>query len=119
MLAYNFDRIFKARAISRPFTFLTTHGFSDNLASRIKQNRVRVLRNRELEKLCLILQCTPNDLLEWTDDENVNPEPTHPMRKLMRTGKISDLNKTIHSIPLDKIGEIDQLIHEKLKDYED
>jgi hypothetical protein len=40
MIKYNFERIFKARGIGRPFSFLRRNEFSNNFASRIKNNRV-------------------------------------------------------------------------------
>ena len=65
MLYYNFDRIFRARAIDRPFSYLQKAGFSPNFASRIKNNRVSRLNLLQMERLCLLLKCTPLDFMEW------------------------------------------------------
>ena len=119
MLIYNFQRIFRARAIEKPFAYLTSQGFSYDFASRVKRNEVKRLNNKELEKLCILLKCTPNDLLEWTEDSKYDIEADHPMRKLLRTDKLTDLTKTIHNIPLDKIDEINQMINEKMKGYKE
>lgn len=118
MLAYNFPRIFKARGIEKPFAYLTSQGFSDSFASKVKRNNVKRLNPGELEKLCVILRCTPNDLLEWTEDGSFDLDETHPMRKLKKPEKIQDLSKTIHSIPLDKVEEINEMINEKIRDYD-
>ncbi len=119
MLTYNFHRIFRARAIDKPYAFLKTYGFSDNFASTVKQNRVKRLNNRDLEKLCVALRCTPNDLLEWTEDDNYELDETHPMRKLIKLDDFSDITRAMSSIPLDKIEEVHKLISDKLKDFKD
>jgi len=118
MLTYNIQRIFKARGVEKPYSFLRQHGFSNNFASRLKQNNIYRIDPRELEKLCVILHCTPNDLLEWTDDGEYTIDGSHPLRKLMSPDKNVDMNKTINSIPLNKVAEIEDLIKAKLKEYE-
>jgi DNA-binding Xre family transcriptional regulator len=118
MLAYNFPRIFKARGIDKPFAYLVSVGFSDSFASKVKRNNVKRLNPRELEKLCIILKCTPNDLLEWTEDDQFEVESSHPIRKLKKPEKMQDLTKTIHSIPLDKVEEINEMINEKIRLYD-
>ena len=115
MLTYNFDRIFKARGIERPFTYLRKAGFSDNFATKIKNNRVKRLNLELIERLCLELHCTPNDLMEWTPDKNQNVNKEHPINNIKKSEKVVDITKTLNSIPLGKLEEIENLISEKLK----
>jgi len=115
MISYNFDRIFKARGVERPFTYLQQAGFSDNFATKIKNNKIAVLRLKELEKLCILLRCTPNDFYEWVPEKNINVDKEHPITKIRKSDKVIDLTKTLHSIPLDKLDDIEQLIKESIK----
>ena len=87
MIQYNFDRIFKARGIERPFSFLRKSGFSDNFATRVKNNRVARLELKYIEKLCLVLKCTPNDLMEWDPDDNNKIDPSHPLNQIKKSNK--------------------------------
>ena len=41
MLTFNFTRIFKARGIDKPFSYLVKVGYSDNFATRIVNNRIK------------------------------------------------------------------------------
>lgn len=116
MLFYNFDRIFKARAIDKPFAFLKSHGFSSSFSSKVKQNRVGRLNSRELERLCIFLKCTPNDLMEWQPDNEVVLEETHPIYKLHRPEALTDMTRLLNSIPLEKVEEINRIINEKIKE---
>lgn len=115
MIKYNFERIFKARGISRPFSFLKANNFSDNFASRIKNNRVARLDMKHLERLCLLLKCTPNDIMEWNPESNTDYDASHPLNEIRRTINEVDLVKTISSIPLGKLEEIENLIKEKIE----
>lgn len=114
MLKYNFDRIFKARGIEKRYTYLKQGGFGDHLASRINRNKVARLGLKETEKLCLLLRCTPNDLFEWEPDESVEIDAKHPLNTILKRNKIADLTKTLNSVPLEKLDEIDELIHSRL-----
>ncbi len=110
MLVYNFDRVFKAKGIERPFTFLCKAGFSTNFATRVKNNQVKQLRMSILERLCEALKCTPNDLMEWRPDKDAEISGTHPLEELRRTEKLFDLTKSLNALPLNKLNEIEQIL---------
>ena len=68
MLTLNLSRIFKARAIEQPYKFLVTNGFVPFIAHKYKNSKVTQIRVDHIEKLCIALNCTPNDLFEWFPD---------------------------------------------------
>lgn len=115
MITYNFDRIFKARGIERPFTYLRKAGFSDNFATKIKNNKVSRLNLREIERLCIILRCTPNDFYEWKPDQDNQVDKDHPINNIKKSDKAVNLTKILHSVPLGELDEIEKLIIEKIK----
>lgn len=115
MLTYNFDRIFKARAIERPFSFLRKAGFSDNFATKIKNNKVLRLNLREIERLCILLRCTPNDFYQWEPDNDSQVDNEHPINLIKKSDKAINLTKILSSIPLGQLDEIEKLITEKIK----
>ncbi|WP_068472900.1 helix-turn-helix domain-containing protein [Saccharicrinis aurantiacus] len=116
MLQYNFDRIFKARGIARPYSFLLKHGFSGNLATRIKNNKVLRIDLHHIEHLCLLLKCTPNDFIQWIPNNDSNVDNNHPLYQMKLPSEEVNLVKTINSIPLGKLEEIEKLIKESIKD---
>jgi DNA-binding Xre family transcriptional regulator len=115
MIQYNFDRVFRARGIERPFTYLKQAGFSDNFATKVKNNRVLRLNLKEMEKLCLILRCTPNDFCEWTKDKDTQVDSDHPINSIKRSDKVVDIIRALNSIPLGQLDEIENIINEKIK----
>jgi DNA-binding Xre family transcriptional regulator len=110
MLTFNFTRIFKARGIDKPFSYLVKAGYSDNFATRVVNNRLQRLNLTDVEKLCELLQCTPNDLLEWIPDSKDKTNDTHPLVSIKRSDKMVHLTQVLNAIPLDKISEIESLI---------
>ena len=110
MIAYNFDRIFKARGIDKPFAYLKRAGFSDSLSSKLKNNKVSRLNLTTIERLCVLLWCTPNDFMEWTPDKNSDADSKHPINKIKKHDKIIDITKALSSVPLEKLNEIEEII---------
>ena len=70
---------------------------------------------KDVEALCGMLNCTPNDILEWIPDKNEKNTESHPLSALMRTGNISQLNQLLNAVPLNRISEIENLIKNELK----
>jgi hypothetical protein len=68
----------------------------------------------QLERLCIALRCTPNDLFDWEPCEQVNADKDHPLYALNRPGKVTDMKKILQSIPMDRLEEIDTLINERI-----
>ena len=115
MLTFNFSRIFKARGIDKPFSYLVKVGYSDNFATRIVNNRTKRLDLADIEKLCELFQCTPNDLLEWIPDSKDKTNDNHPLILIKRSDKVVQLTQILNSVPLDKLGEIESVIKKEME----
>lgn len=115
MIRFNFSRIFKARGIDRPFTYLRQSGFSESFASKVKNNKMRRIDLQTIERLCVSLRCTPNDFMEWTPDSKNDIDYSHPLNAIRKSDTEVNITKTLSSIPLGKLNEIEELINEHLK----
>ncbi len=114
MLAFNLKRIFAARGIEKPFTYMVRKGFSDSFSSSIINGRKHQMNLREVERLCELFKCTPNDLLEWTPSAEQAIQKDHPLKPLERTNKVEGLTQLLSSVPLDKLTHIETLIKREL-----
>ena len=115
MLKFNFQRIFQARGIDRPFSYLTGLGIQRSAASRINTGKMKSIKLADLEKLCELFECTPNDLLEWTPGKYVDDPTKHPLHELTREEKPVNIKELLSTIPVARIAEIEQFILEKTK----
>ena len=115
MLSYNFTLIFEARGINRPFSYLVNLGYSANFATRVANNRVERLNLSQLEKLCVQLHCTPNDLMALNPDSKEPDIDNHPLVPLHRTQSTTHLNHMLNAIPLDRLSEIEEMVQKELE----
>lgn len=118
MLRYNFEKVFLAKGINQPYAFLVNGGFSSGFASKVKNNRVKRLELREMEQLCIILNCTPNDFTEWIPDGTHKSDYKHALNDLRISEEYIDLVQTINSIPLSKARKLNEMIQKELEKEE-
>lgn len=118
MIKFNFERLFKAKGIDKPFTFLVNAGFSDNFATKVKNNKVKQIGLEQLEKFCIALNCAPNDLFNWVPDKDQQLPADHPLQSIRRTGKAVDLRNAFHSMKMEDLEDIEKYIKEKKKAQE-
>jgi len=55
--------VFKSRNIQYPFSFLVEIGMSNSTASKMLKGEAVQINFTQLTKLCLNLNCTPNDIM--------------------------------------------------------
>jgi DNA-binding Xre family transcriptional regulator len=110
MLRFNFTRVFKARGVDRPFTYLKKAGYSASFATRVSNNKVEGMNLKHVERLCILFQCTPNDLLEWIPDRKDPIGDKQTLATLSRNEKTVQLIQMINSITLDRLNAIEAVI---------
>ena len=115
MLKFNFQRILKARGIDRPFTHLVELGFQRSAASRMNSGKIKSMSLKELERLCELFECTPNDLLEWVPGKFAEDSENHPLGELIRKESPMNIKAILSAMPVAHIAEIEKFIQEKAK----
>ena len=89
MLKLSARRLFAAKVIERPQGFLRNNGFSPSMANTIVTEKVKNFNLGAMEKLCLVLNCTPHDFLVWEPDASItcllytSPSPRDRTRSRM------------------------------------
>jgi DNA-binding Xre family transcriptional regulator len=111
MLKINLNKVFRLRGITKPGKFLVQNGFSESTAYNIIKLKTPAIKLENLNKLCSILSCTPNDLLEWTPDKNIPLPETHPLQKLKPSESLN-LSELLKDVPAGKISEFKSGIEE-------
>src|SRR5687768_7261425 len=99
MLYCNALKVFKARGISNPYSVLVKNGFTANIAHRYATGKVDQIRLTHLEKLCVILNCTPHDMLEWVPDSAEDDKDTHPLKVIRKSTKALNVTNLLNKIP--------------------
>ena len=105
MLYLNVKRVMRLRSIENPYKLLLDLGFAPATARNFLGNSVLRIKFEHLQRLCLTLNCTPNDLIEWKPSEkHVNAE-SQSLSKLNRSGE-KDISKLLGELPIDKFEQI-------------
>ena len=111
MLSLNLKPIFRARGIENPYSFLVKAGFPSYTAHNLLNSKTVTFRLRHIDKLCAILNCTPNDLLLWTANRNEKLPESHPLTRLKKQNVDLNWQDTIKTIPLDQLQQIVSIIN--------
>lgn len=114
MLFFSLKRIFKARSIEHPYKFLVQNGFVSFTAHKFKNSKVEQIRLDHIEKLCILLNCTPNDIFEWVPDNLLDDRADHPLQQIRKKEKKIEINKLLAKLSLEKLEEIQDYIAQKV-----
>ena len=112
MLIYNFQRVFKARGIDKPHNFLVNHGIPRGIASPMVNNKTDKIALKYLEKACLLLNCTPNDILEWKPASKKEDSPETALYILKREQQGNGEAELLRGLPLSKLEELAKVLRE-------
>jgi DNA-binding Xre family transcriptional regulator len=112
MLVFNLTNIFQARGITNPAGFLRKNGFSYDSAHRFSSAQMVKPSLVLIERLCIVLNCTPNDILEWRPDEGASYKDNLALAGLKKEKKEYNYLKMIKDLPLEKIDAIEKVINE-------
>lgn len=108
MFILNVKRILRLRGIEKHYNFLLDLGFVPSSAHNFLNSTVQNVKLDQLERLCLALNCTPNDLLEWRPSANQTIAETHSMHGL----KKKDINQMLGDVPVEKFEQIADILQD-------
>lgn len=111
MLYFNIKRVLALRGIEKPYAFLVKNGFASQTATNLSNNQIGHIKPSQIEKLCLLLNCTPNDLFDWRPDANSSVSENHALRTLIKE-KIPSFSEMVKDMPVEKLGELEAFINE-------
>ena len=107
-LRFDLHRMLKARNIIHPVAYLQKIGFSSSTAVNYMNHRVDGVKWAHLQKFCIALNCTPNDLFTWVADEGTLAEK-HELLTLKRT-PVETLQDKLLTVSPRKLEQIRKLM---------
>ena len=104
-------RIAALRGIENLYTFLAENGFVHSTASKLGREKLSSIKISQIGRLCVLLNCTPNDLFEWREDAENPISETHALRSIIRDNtQRKSLREIVKDVPIDKMLEIERLL---------
>lgn len=114
MFYFDIKKVMKLRGIEKHYNFMLELGFIPSSAHIFLKREARQIKLDQLERLCVALNCTPNDLLEWRPNANQTVSETHSLNALRKKGD-KDLPELLKEVPMDKFEQIVEILQD-LKD---
>lgn len=111
MLYLNIADLMEFRGITKKEHFLWKNGFSYHQAHKLLEIQTRTLSFDKLEKLCELLQCTPNDILAWKPEQHHHNAASMPLHKLLPKPKNENVLKKIYNLPVEKIEALNAFLN--------
>lgn len=106
MLTLDLYRVFENKGIDNPHRFMKKNGFTPHITSRLLNNSADSISYKNLEQLCLTLNCTVDDLFKWTQGDDKEQYKQHALQKLIRKEETINLSTKIKELPVDKLNEL-------------
>ncbi len=79
MLQFKVKEVMLAAGIANPYSWLVKYPkFSQRKANGLLNQTAKTITLKDISKLCMLLNCTPNDLLFWAADKRQLISAAHP-----------------------------------------
>lgn len=108
MLYINLQKILADRGIERLIPYLRQIGLAHYTAKKMLSTRNKYLSLEHAERICMALNCTPNELLEWRPDAGADLAADHPLQKL-RPKEVT-LSQQLRQLSPDDLNAVQQFI---------
>jgi len=115
MLIIDLKRIARKKGRTDVTEVLRKAGYNAHKAWRMANGKMKKWDLKDIEKLCEIFRCTPDDLFVLVPDKGKTYDEGQDLRKLLRTNEAFDLVGFMSAQPAEKIAGIEQLILEGIK----
>lgn len=114
MLKFDVSRVLLMKGIGRPGVYLRKLGYTPGKASRLVNGTTASINLYDLEQICLRLNCTPNDLLDWSPSDSEDDIANHALQSIRRKEAAVGLVALVQGLPVEKMQAIEKLILENI-----
>jgi DNA-binding Xre family transcriptional regulator len=105
MLTINLSPIFKARRITKPYTYLVKAGISPHSATHILNSNSRNIKLDHIELICQALLCEPSDIFQWQPKPGTIYADNLPLKKLIQDQTDNTWQESFENMSFKEIKE--------------
>lgn len=115
MLNLNLERIFSERGIQDAAKELMKLGISQPSVHRLLKKGVASINLEHLDKICYLLNCTPNDLLSWQPSAAQKTNTTHALNELKHDASQKPVAEILRGISIAQLNQLRQILDTPVK----
>src|SRR4051794_21905631 len=112
MLYFDFAPMFRLRGISNPYRLLVQSGIAPKTAQNLVHTAPKTIRLEHLEIICRALNCTPNDVVRFKQDESKPVGENHALKKIENRIDIS-VADMLKKISLEELQQISVMMQQQ------
>jgi DNA-binding Xre family transcriptional regulator len=117
MLQIDLNRIARKKGWESTFDALTKGGgYNAHKAWRLATGRMKKWDLKDIERLCEVFKCSPDDLFVLTPEKGKVYEVEHPMRDLMRENESFDVFNYLKLMPIAKVKKYEAELLKKRRE---
>lgn len=110
MLSLNVIALLQGKGVANAQSHLVKNGISYYTVSRLLNRKVTTITFETMEKLCLLCNCTLDDLFVWTPDAATAETDKVALHKLKAKPTAANPVERIKKLPLKKLQELQEFI---------
>ncbi len=121
MLKFKVKQLIEAHGVKHPAIWLKKAcGMNRGKAYKIINNQQEMISLEDFSRLCMMLHCTPNDLMYWEETPRLGIHETHPCRtQLTPPAKLSNWNDLLKNLPHAERREFRDMIVQRIEQHEE
>ncbi len=112
MIRLRIKDLCREKAIAHDYTALTKAGISKEKAMQYLDGKTNRLMLDDVETLCNLLRCTPNDLLQWSPGKKTEDYPENPLQVIRKKPPIV-LEEILKEMTVGEVREFVEMREEK------
>ncbi len=113
MFKFHIKPLIKAKGFKANTQFLRTrYGFSPHYSANLMNGDVRNLTLDNLETMCINLNCTPNDLINYIPDPKLILPPDHELHKIKKSDSLWNPIEHLKMLAPEDLDEINKYIQD-------
>jgi len=112
MLQLNLRKLFDAKGVRAPFTWLVKQGIARNTAADLLNGKAYRLRIDHLTLICRGLRCTPDDVFSYADDSRARTDERHPLQQLKANATLPDIGSQLNGLSVEQIKLLEEKVRE-------
>lgn len=110
MLKIDINRIARKKGIMDATELLRNIGYERHKAWRMTSGRMKKWDMKDIEKLCELFKCSPNDLYVFVPEKGKVYAEGHGLRQLIRMNEGFDVVSYMRGLGGDEVKEIEKKI---------
>jgi DNA-binding Xre family transcriptional regulator len=109
MLKLSVTPLLRSKGIKHFTPYLQQKGFSYHTARNIVGNKLASFNLNVIEKLCMVLECTPNDIVHFSTSSDAVPT-NHPLRALNMERYHNDITEGVQQLNTAEVAELKEAL---------